>query len=148
MKEKTSQIKQQMHALDSIEERLELLNGAYEDDVAYLVTCGPSLTKHDQKVLKSKLKDKLVICAKQSFNYLSDICDFHLISTYNFQPYTYDNEHTASVGRGPSYTELKNTIDCTTAMYDWFVQEEIDVEILSDTNPADERFKRITINEI
>jgi hypothetical protein len=33
-------------------------------------------------------------------------------------------------------------------MYDWFVQEEIDVEILSDTNPADERFKRITINEI
>jgi len=265
MKKKTSQIKQQLQTLDSIEERLELLSSAYKDDVAYLVTCGPSLTKHDQKVLKSKLKDKLVICAKQSFNYLSDICDFHLVSTYNFQPYTYDNEHTikswqltasnmdnelhriinewqhdidiyfpvisgpwitlegttaytrnfdnwkqlgtdtrvmwgpgilyesgfplcyllgvkkivtigwdigdlsryedndrdpnwieqhsadlytAKVGRGPSYTELKNTIECTSAMYDWFAREKIDVEILSDTNPADKRFKRTTLNEI
>ncbi len=262
---KTKNIKQQIQTLDSIEERFDVLKNAYKDDTAYLVTCGPSLTKHDQKILKEKLQDKLVICAKQSFNYLNEICDFHLVSTYNFQPYEYQNPHTikswqltasnmenelnriinqhkheidlyfpvisgpwitlegstaytrnfdnwkqlgthtqvmwgpgilyesgfplchllgvkkiitigwdigdisryngnerdpnwieqhaqelytAGVGRGPSYTELKNTIECTEKMYDWFLENKTEVCILSDTNPADKRFKRITIEEL
>ena len=258
-------IRTQLQSYDSIEERLNFLKGKFEGDTAYLISCGPSLTTHDQKVLREKLKDKLVICAKQSLNYLNDICDIHLVSTYNFQPYKYENDATiksfqltacnmedelnritqkwsheidlyfpvisgpwitlegstaytrnfdnwkqlgsetqvmwgpgilyesgfpmcyllgvkrivtigwdigdisryngqerdpnwieqhatdlyeASVGKGPSHTELKNTIECTSAMYDWFEKENIEVQILSDTNPADKRFERITIEQL
>ena len=258
-------IRTQLQSYNSIEERLNFLKGTFEGDTAYLVSCGPSLTTYDQKILHEKLKDKLVICAKQSLNYLNDICDIHLVSTYNFQPYTYKNDATiksfqltgcnmedelhrimhewkheidlyfpvisgpwitlegttaytrnfdnwkqlgsdmqvmwgpgilyesgfpmcyllgvkkivtigwdigdlsryagqdrdpnwieqhatelyvAEVGQGPSYTELKNTIECTSAMYDWFEKENIKVQILSDTNPADERFERITIEQL
>jgi len=261
----TEQIKTKLQSFESIEERLNYLKDMFKDDTAYLISCGPSLTKNDKVILNEKLKDKLVICAKQSLNYLNDICDFHIVSTYNFQPYNYDNLNTikswqltasnmedelnrilykwkheidlyfpvlsgpwitlegstaytrnfdnwkklesdtqvmwgpgilyesgfplcyllgvkkivtigwdigdlsryndndrdpnwieqhsidlynADMGRGPSYTELKNTIECTSAMYDWFERENIEVNILSDTNPADERFERITIEQL
>ena len=49
---------------------------------------------------------------------------------------------------GPDYKELKETIDCTKEMYDWFLEKDIEVRILSNTNPADERFKRIVLEEI
>jgi len=265
MNQNTINIKKQIQTLDSIQERFDVLKNAYKDETAYLVTCGPTLTTHDQQILKDKLKDKLVICAKQSLNYLNDICDFHLVSTYNFQPYSYQNENTikswqltacnmddelnritqkwnheidlyfpvisgpwitlegstaytrnfdnwkqlgehtqviwgpgilyesgfplcyllgvnrivtigwdigdisryngndrdpnwleqhaielynADMGKGPSYTELTNTIECTSAMYDWFQKENIQVDILSATNPADSRFNRITLEEL
>jgi len=263
----TKQLKQAFYQHGSIEERLELLKNKYKGETAYLISCGPSLTKHDQSILKDKLKDKLVICAKQSLNYLNDICDYHLVSTYNFQPYEYQNPHTikswqltasnmenelnriinqykheidlyfpvisgpwitlegstaytrnfdnwkqlgthtqvmwgpgilyesgfplcyhlgvkkivtlgwdignldrynnndrdpnwieqhsvdlyskeVGMGKGPSYTELKNTIDCTKEMYDWFQKESIEVNIISEINPADSRFNRITLNDI
>ena len=91
---KTKDIKNKLSSFETIEERLEFLKDLYKDETAYLVTCGPSLTTHDQQILKNKLKNKLVICAKQSLNYLNDICDFHLISCYNFQKYSYENENT------------------------------------------------------
>lgn len=271
MKNITKQLKQGFSQYDSIEERFELLKDKYKGETAYLVTCGPTLTTHDQQILKEKLKNKLVICAKQSFNYLNDICDFHLMSVYGFQPYTYSNPNTivswqltgcnmneelnkianqwkqkidlyfpvisgpwitiegttaftrnfdnwkrlgtdtqvmwgpgilyesgfplcyhlgvnkivtigwdigdlskfkpengyqlgdnawrkehstdlyspqANPGAGPDYTELKNTIECTSAMYDWFEKENTKVQILSDTNPADKRFERINIEQL
>ena len=261
----TKDIKDQLLSYDTIQERLEYMKDMFKKETAYLVTCGPSLTEQDQKILHDKLKDKLVICAKQSLNYLNDICDIHLVSVYNYQKYEYKNDntirswqltacnmdnelnrivneykhdridlyfpvisgpwitlegstaftrnfdnwkqlgkdtqvmwgpgilyesgfpmcyllgvknivtigwdigdlsryegdrdpnwleqhatdlYTAKVGQGPSYLELKNTIECTSAMYDWFEKEKIKVQILSDKNPADARFERITIDEI
>tara|TARA_Y100001963_G_C6789973_1_gene454929 strand:+ start:3165 stop:3965 length:801 start_codon:yes stop_codon:yes gene_type:complete len=256
-----------LQSYETIEERLNFLKGMFKGDTAYLISCGPTLTQHDKEILNKKLKKKLVLCAKQSLNYFNDICDFHLVSTYNFQPYEYKNSNTIKswqltgmnmenelnrivneykheidlyfpvisgpwitlegstaytrnfdnwkmlgektqvmwgpgilyesgfplchllgvnkivtigwdigdlskyennerdddwfnqhsvdlyengsyTGKGPSYTELKNTIDCTSAMYDWFEKENIEVEILSDTNPADKRFKRINIEDL
>ncbi len=52
------------------------------------------------------------------------------------------------VGGGPEYEELYHTINCTKEMYDWFLENKIKVRILSNTNPADERFERITLEDI
>ena len=49
---------------------------------------------------------------------------------------------------GPDYLELKETIDCTKEMYDWFLDNKIKVRILSKSNPADNRFERINIDEL
>ena len=54
----------------------------------------------------------------------------------------------ADVGGGPEREELENTIACTKEMYDYFLERNIEVRILSNTNPADERFKRIIFEEI
>ena len=53
-----------------------------------------------------------------------------------------------NAGAGPDYRELKETIDSTKEMYDYFLEKGIEVRILSDRSPADKRFKRITLDEI
>lgn len=52
------------------------------------------------------------------------------------------------VGGGPEYEELYHTIACTKEMYDWFTDNQIKVRILSDNNPGDKRFERITLDEL
>tara|TARA_E500000318_G_scaffold104400_1_gene110342 strand:- start:4323 stop:5099 length:777 start_codon:yes stop_codon:yes gene_type:complete len=52
------------------------------------------------------------------------------------------------VGGGPEREELEKTINCTDKMYDYFLDKNIEVRILSDSNPADNRFKRITLEEL
>jgi hypothetical protein len=52
------------------------------------------------------------------------------------------------VGGGPEYEELFHTIDCTKEMYDWFTENQIKVRILSQINPGDQRFKRVTLDEL
>tara|TARA_Y100000361_G_C11159118_1_gene346026 strand:- start:1146 stop:1970 length:825 start_codon:yes stop_codon:yes gene_type:complete len=268
MLNRTKDIKKKINKLESIEERIDFLKDSYKDKTAYLITCGPSLTKHDKEELKEKLKDKLVICCKQAQKYLGDIADFHTISVYNYQPYDYPNEDTivwwqitkcsidneldrivndyhhpldvwipvvstpwieksgsvaytknfdlwkrlatdieltwgpgimyesgfplaihlgckniVTIGwdigdiskyesndpmahdynwfeqhatelydmkmqTGPELEELTHTINCTKDMYDWFKKENINVKLISDTNPADNRFKRITLGDI
>ena len=247
-------------------ERIQLLKDAYKGQTAYLITCGPSLTKHDRDVLIEKLEGKLVIACKQSYEYIKEVVDFHLLSVYNYQPYEYFSENTirhwqltamniqgeldriqqwdqridlaipvystpwiskdqttaytrnfnnwklygegklvwgpgimyesgfplalhlgctdivtigwdigdltkypsknlmsvdsnwidqhakdlykVDVGGGPEYEELLHTIECTDKMYDWFLENKIKVRILSESNPADKRFERITLEQL
>lgn len=51
-------------------------------------------------------------------------------------------------GAGPDYEELKETIDSTKEMYDYFLEKGIKFRILSNTSPADKRIERITLDEI
>ena len=51
-------------------------------------------------------------------------------------------------GAGPDYVELRETINCTKEMYDWFLEKGIKVRILSNTNPADSRFERIKLEDL
>lgn len=54
----------------------------------------------------------------------------------------------ADVGGGPEREELENTIACTKEMYDYFLDRNVKVSILSNTNPADSRFERIEFKDI
>tara|TARA_Y100000401_G_C8295179_1_gene210940 strand:+ start:269 stop:1048 length:780 start_codon:yes stop_codon:yes gene_type:complete len=92
MKELTKNLKTQINNLDSIEERLSFLKDKYKDETVYIVTCGPSLSKHDMGELNKRLKDKLVFSIKQGYNVVKDVTDFHLLNTYNFSPYTWKDD--------------------------------------------------------
>ena len=92
MKSKTKQLKEQLLKLSSIEERLDLLKNKYDGDTVYIVTCGPSLSTHDEAELKNKLKDKLVFSIKQAYNVVKEETDFHLINTYNLSDYEWSSE--------------------------------------------------------
>ena len=91
MHNKTNKLKSDIQKIESIQERLELLKDQYKDDTVYIVTCGPSLQKHDVKELKSKLKDKLVFSIKQAYNVLKEETDFHLLNTYNLSEYEWSD---------------------------------------------------------
>lgn len=66
----------------------------------------------------------------------------------NWQEQHAEDLYKVDVGGGPEYEELYNTIKCTKEMYDWFLENGIKVRILSDTNPADFRFERITLSDL
>jgi len=105
MKQITKQLKQSIHSYDSIEERISHLKDKYKGETAYILTCGPSLSKHDIDELNNKLKDKLVICIKQSYNLVSDITDFHLLNTYNLSEYKWNDNSIVYWSLSKSYAQ-------------------------------------------
>ena len=105
MKSITVQLKKSIHELETIQERLEFLKEKYKDDTVYIITCGPSLNDHNHDIIREKLKDKLVICIKQSYDIFSDITDFHVLNTYNLKDYNW-LDHTITLwGVGKYYQE-------------------------------------------
>ena len=89
MKSITPELKNHIQKLDSIQERLEFLKDKYKDETAYIVTCGPSLKKHDINELRKKLKNKLVISIKQAYNVVKNETDFHILNTWNLSEYNW-----------------------------------------------------------
>ena len=84
---------------------------------------------------------------------IGDLSKFQKKDSFKLGDEMWVKEHAHSLykthaGSGPDYKELKETIDSTKEMYDYFLDKKIEVRILSDRSPADKRFKRITLDEI
>ncbi len=106
----THKLKEDIQKCGSIEERLDILKDKYVGETAYVTACGPSLKELDSDELKSKLKDKLVMSIKQSFDVVgSDVCDFHIVNTYNLKKSQYDygtvNKTIVAWGLAKSYQD-------------------------------------------
>lgn len=72
-----------------------IINGNYENlknhfsgRECFIIACGPSLSRCDFNFIKSRSKDKIVFCIKQSYLFFEDICDIHFNNFCNFQKYT------------------------------------------------------------
>lgn len=89
MHKNTIELKNNILQYEDIPDRLKSLENSYKDETCYIVSAGPSLKNYSTEYLKEKLKDKLVISVKQSFNILKEIVDFHVLNFTNFQPYDY-----------------------------------------------------------
>ena len=73
MNKKTSDIIKKISQYEDISDRLENLKDIYKGETCYIVSAGPSLKNIETNELRDKLKDKLVISIKQSFNLLKGI---------------------------------------------------------------------------
>ena len=60
MKSKTLELRKKMLMLETSQERLEVLRGAFEGETAYIVAAGPSLKDYTPEYLNDVLSDKLV----------------------------------------------------------------------------------------
>jgi len=82
-------LKKKINNLDSIEERLELLKDKYKGKTACIIAPGPSLKLHDIDKLNQKLgrEDIVVLSVKQSYNFVEEVTDFHILNTWNFDKY-------------------------------------------------------------
>ena len=84
---------------------------------------------------------------------IGDLSKFEKVKGYKLGDDDWVKEHADSLykthaGSGPDYEELKETIDSTAEMYDYFLDKGIKIRILSDRNPGDNRFERITLDEL
>ena len=87
----TNDVIKKISQYENISDRLEVLRDIYKGETCYIVSAGPSLKDIEIDELRNKLKDKLVIYIKQSFNLLKGIADFHVLNFTNFEPYDYSN---------------------------------------------------------
>ena len=121
MLDKTKSIGQEIRKLEEIEDRVEYLWGKYHNEDCFILAAGPSLKKYPVEYIKDKLKDKVVICIKQSIKDFYDITDFHCLNFTNYEPY---NELGAEVLNARANIVYKNKI-----LADKFKHMEIDRQL-------------------
>ena len=87
MKLQTGKLKEKLLRLEDSQERLKVLKNMYEGETAYIVAAGPSLNNYSKEYLKEFMKNKLCMPIKQSYTFLKEVSDFHLLNFCNFSPY-------------------------------------------------------------
>lgn len=90
MRPQTKDIKKQLKEYKTLKEKVDYLKDKYKDEECYILTAGPSVNDYAAEYIREKLKDKLVISVKQTYNIAPEIVDFHLLNPCNYQPYNYD----------------------------------------------------------
>jgi len=88
------ELKKLISQVDDSYERIKLLKDVCKNETVYLITPGPSLTTHNRDKLLEKLKGKVVLACKQSYEYVKEVATFHLMSAYSYQPYEYYSDDT------------------------------------------------------
>ncbi len=91
MKSQTVELRNKLLQLEESEDRLKVLKNQYEGETAYIVAGGPSLNNYEEEYLKEFMKDKLCLSIKQSYGFLKETADFHLLNFCNFSPYDWSN---------------------------------------------------------
>jgi len=89
IKERVSYLKKSLGAVHSQSEKIEILKDSFKGKKCYVLSCGPTLTDHDEVKLKSLLKDNLVIAVKQAYDLFGEHVDFHAYNCANFKEYDY-----------------------------------------------------------
>tara|TARA_R110002012_G_scaffold197760_1_gene366407 strand:+ start:183 stop:983 length:801 start_codon:yes stop_codon:yes gene_type:complete len=95
MHKNTPNIKEQINSkYDESYDRVKHLKDQYKGETAYILASGPSFKEIPQDILQEKLKDKLTISIKQTFDSIPNIVDYHLLNFCNLTKYTYPNPNT------------------------------------------------------
>jgi hypothetical protein len=107
MLETTNTLKRDLEGIPSYRERARFVRDAYKGETAYVISCGPTLSEVDFEKMKKHLKNKLVVCVKQSFDFFKDICDVHIYNCANFKTYDYTGSN-AIVVESTSFGKILN----------------------------------------
>lgn len=66
---------------------MNLLHNAFDGEICYILSCGPSLNDLDHSFLREKLKNELVLTVKQAYLIFHEIADFHFFNCNNFSSF-------------------------------------------------------------
>ena len=107
MKSGTSALKNRIAIAGDLKNGLNVLRDAYKGQRGWLLTCGPSIKDHDPQVLQDRIRDDVVISVKQTLDLIGGCADFHLLNSWNIQPYNYSsNAPVVLMERGPHDPEV------------------------------------------
>tara|TARA_A100001515_G_scaffold144906_2_gene150682 strand:- start:2147 stop:4174 length:2028 start_codon:yes stop_codon:yes gene_type:complete len=88
-KERATFLQQNINSLDTQVEKISLLKDMFKGEKCYVLSCGPSLTEHDQAKVANLLENNLTLAIKQSYDLFSTLVDFHVYNCGNFKKYDY-----------------------------------------------------------
>lgn len=92
MRPNTPELARELRAAGSLQDRVNCLGGKYPKTDCWILGTGPSIVEIPTEKLKEALRDKLVVCIKQSYNLLQEATDFHVINPCSIEKYQYPNE--------------------------------------------------------
>ena len=88
-KQRATFLQEKITDLSIQSEKLRLLKDIFEGEKCYVLSCGPSLTEHDQAKVANLLENNLVVSIKQAYDLFSTLTDFHVYNCANFKKYDY-----------------------------------------------------------
>ena len=89
-------------------ERLQLLKDSFRGETCYILSCGPTLTDHNQDKIKKILSNNLVISVKQAFDLYGEYTDFHTYNCANYKNYDYSVYNPITIEASTSPRPLGN----------------------------------------
>lgn len=87
-KKKLLKIKQ-IKKSKSICEKLNLIENLFSNDTAVVFSCGPSFANYE--IVLKKYPNALIVCVKDSYDYIGDTCDIHFINSVNLKKYKHNS---------------------------------------------------------
>ena len=70
-------------------EKLAVLKDLFKGERCYVLSCGPTLTEHDEDAVKGLLQNNLTVAVKQAYDLFASLTDFHVYNCANFKKYDY-----------------------------------------------------------
>ena len=86
IKERRKELLAQIQQTNSLQKKVDILENSYEGETCYIFACGPSVNNYPPEVWEEKLKDKLVMGVKRTFEYIPNCVDFHIFNCCNMPP--------------------------------------------------------------
>jgi hypothetical protein len=91
MHRNTARLRKLIRKAFRLRKKVDLLENAYAGETAYVLTCGPSINDFWDDGVREFLTDKLVMSVKQTYDLGPNVCDFHILNSWNYSPYTYED---------------------------------------------------------
>ena len=89
---KTIELKKKIQELENLQDKLDVLHGAYHGETCYMITCGPSINDIWNKRVEEILAHNLVVAVKQAYDLAPHIMDFHILNSWNYKIYEYPEQ--------------------------------------------------------
>lgn len=109
--------------------RNDYLEGKYEGETAYVLTCGPSMDEVWDDDLREFLEDELVLAVKQTHDLAPEVVDYHLYNEVRHRPYDYEAE-TIRISVSNFMPDFPSHVHYPIRNYEWddalFVTDEYD----------------------
>ena len=91
-KERAAAAQEALQLIPLQSEKLEVLKDLFKDDKCYVLSCGPTLTEHDDNTLTQLLSDNLTVSVKQAYDLFAEVTDFHVYNCANYKTYDYSKK--------------------------------------------------------
>jgi len=91
-KERAAAAAEALQTLSLQTEKLELLKDLFKGENCYVLSCGPTLTDHDEVKLTALLADTLTVSIKQAYDLFAEVTDFHIYNCANYKNYNYSKK--------------------------------------------------------
>lgn len=91
---------------------MDRFKNIHKDKECVILTCGPSLTEYPKEIIEKFLKDKIIICVKESIIEYKNKADYFISNCTRDRVFNF-NERTIKIFQSKPKQKSKNKVDVT-----------------------------------